>query len=515
MKKIFLSILLVCVMAASLLTGCSGNGKKAESTGGSDTKDTTNDTAQNGTQGNAVSNEEPYHATLMYFVASDSKDQSLVNDAVNKLAKEQLNMTIDLIPITIGSYMQQIQLMLSGGESLDVFPIFANNASTYVESQYVVNLAPMIEEKGKDILKVVGKEDVWCSSIGDFLWGITTMRERANPSGLVVRTDILNETGIKAEDLKTMDDITALYAKVKELHPEMICYGGTNTATIPQILNVCDTLADGYGVLADNGQTTTVSNWYESDVFRSYVDVMRNWYQKGYSSQDLPTSTDSGEALMKAGNLFSFSLYYKPNTKQEKDDQTGYDTTLIPITQPLLTTTTTSGLGYGIANNSENPEKAMELLNWLYSNGEVNDLLNWGIEGKHWVLQNDGTLNYPEGITIANCGYHQNFGFAIPNQFAAHVWAGNDPKVFDKYADIRKNAVTSKAYGFTYSSAEVLNELAAVTAVKEQYLNSICSGSVDPETTISEFNKALYNAGLQKIIDAKQKQLNDWLSNNK
>lgn len=506
MKKRVLSILLVCMLLSSLLSGCGG--KKTDTTSNENGDSTT----ESSTEGSSTPSEEPYHATLMYFVATDSPDQSLVSDAVNKLAKEQLNMTVDLIPITLGTYMQQIQLMLSGGEPLDVFPIFAGNASTYVESQYVVDLAPMIEDKGKDILTAVGKDDVWCASVGDFLWGIPNMKERANPAGLVVRTDILNETGIKAEDVKTMDDITALFAKVKEAHPDMTCYGGSNSATVPQILNMCDTLGDGYGVLADNAQTTTVSNWYESDVFKTYVDVMRDWYVKGYSSQDLPTSTDSGEALMKAGNLFSFSLYYKPNTKQEKDDQTGFDTTLIPITQPLLTTTTTAGLGYGIANNSENPEKAMELLNWLYSNGEVNDLLNWGVEGTDWVLQDDGTLNYPEGVTIANCGYHQNFGWALPNQFLGHVWSGNDPKIFDSYADIRKNAVTSKAYGFTYSYADVLNEVAAVTAVKDQYLNSICSGSVDPETTIPEFNKALYDAGLQKIIDAKQKQLDEWLA---
>lgn len=505
MRRKLLSVLLVGILAASMLMGCSS--KKEDNSG--EAKIT--EAAAEATSTTAPK-EQPYHATLMYFVGSDAKDQNSVNEAINALAKEQLSMTIDLLPVTIGTYMQQIQLTLSGGEPLDVFPIFASSASTYIQSQYVVDLSKMIDEKGKDIIAAVGKDDVWCSSVGDFLWGVTTMRERVNPCGLVVRTDILNETGMKAEDIKTLEDVTALYTKVRELYPEMTCFGGANGMAIPSIANTYDTLGDTFGVLENHGQTTTVTNWYASEEFKSYVKVMRDWYVNGYSSQDFPTSTDSGEFLMKAGNLFSFATWYKPNSKMEKDAATGFDTTIIPITESLLSTSSTGGVSYGIASNSENPEKAMELLNWLYSNADVNNLLNWGVEGKDWVLQEDGTINYPEGVTADSVGYHEDFGWALPNQFIARVWKGNDPDVFKTYQAVRDNAIMSKAYGFSFDNKEVLNEISAVTAVSDRYKNSICTGSVDPDTSIDEFNKALYDAGLQKIIDAKQKQLDTWLA---
>jgi len=491
-----------------MFTGC-GKGEKKDTNEGTGTK--TEENAKD-SDSSAVKPKEHYNATLMYFIAKDAPDQSLINEAINKLAEEQLNMTIDFLPVTFGTYYQQIQLMLSGGEPLDVFPMFANSAGTYIESQYIIDLSELVKDQGKELLEVVGEDDVNCSKVGDFLYAITTMRERANPVGLIVRTDILDETGVKAEDVKTMDDITNLYAKVKELHPDMTCYNGVSTNAIPQILTIQDPIGDNFGCLEDMGQTTTVTNWYESDDFKNYVMKMREWYTKGYTSQDMPTSSDSGEALMRAGNLFSFSTYYKPNTKQEKDSMTGFDTTLIPITQPFLSTYTTAGIGYGIASSSEDPERVMELLNWLYTNPEVNDLLNWGIEGKHWVVQDDGTINYPEGITGDNVGYHQDFGFALPNQFLAHVWDGNPTNIFDSYKEIRENAVMSKAYGFSYDTTPVINEVAAVTAVTEQYLAPICTGSVDPDVSLKEFNKALYDAGLQKIIDEKQKQLDAWFN---
>lgn len=509
MRKI-LAVLILVILSVYILIGCNSDDNQLGIS--EDSNGAAADTSVEDEGENKLEKEEPYHATLMYLVASDASDQEAVSEAINKLTMRELNMTVDLLPVTIGTYMQQIQLMLTSGEPLDVFPMFANFAGTYVDAELVVNMRDLIEMKGQDILKIVGREDVWCSSIGDFLWGVTTMRERANPLGLVVRTDILEETGISVESIKTMEDITGLFEKVNELHPEMTCYGGASGMGIPQLIINHDSLGDDFGVLEDMGQALTVTNRYESEVFMDQVKVMRDWYLKGYTSQDMPTSTDPGEFLMRAGNLFSFSVYVKPNSKAEKDAMTGYDTTIIQLSQPLLTTTATAGVDYAIANNSENPEKAMELLNFLFSNPEINNLMNWGIEGEHYQVTDNGTIDYPEGITNENCGYHQDFGWALPNQFIGYVWKGNEPDVFDSYVDMRNSAVVSKAYGFTFDYTSVVNEVAAVTSVTDQYLAAICTGSVDPETMIAEFNEALYDSGLQVIIDSKQGQLDAWLS---
>ncbi len=40
------------------------------------------------------------------------------------------------------------------------------------------------------------------------------------------------------------------------------------------------------------------------------------------------------------------------------------------------------------------------------------------------------------------------------------------------------------------------------------------NGLLDPETAIPEMNKKLYEAGLQKIMDEKQAQLDAWAAQN-
>ena len=274
-----------------------------------------------------------------------------------------------------------------------------------------------------------------------------------------------------------------------------------------------DPLGGGnYGVLLNKGQDTTVSNWYESDDYINACKLVRSWNQAGYTSADFATCTDYGEALMAAGNLFCFTTSGKPNTKAEKDSMTGYDTTCITVTDNVCYTQTTSAVLYGIASNSKDPAKAMMLLNWIYATKEANDLLNWGIEDKDYVVTDDGTIDYPEGVTSDNVGYHQDYGWALPNQYNSYTWTGNDPDVWEQYQEVRDTALKSKAYGFYFDTTPVFNEISALNAVSDEYRTSIETGSVDPDTAIAEFNQKLYDAGLQTVMDEKQAQLDEWLA---
>ena len=50
-----------------------------------------------------------------------------------------------------------------------------------------------------------------------------------------------------------------------------------------------------------------------------------------------------------------------------------------------------------IVKSSKNAMKIIKFLNWVYKNPENYNLCRYGIEGKHWVNNGDGTYSYPEG----------------------------------------------------------------------------------------------------------------------
>lgn len=513
MKKRWIAISLSAAMVMGLMTGCGGS----DSSGSSGSSDSDASAGDGDSTGAAEVNfdEEPYEATFMYWAANDARDLESVQEAFNELTMRDLNMKVTLQPITLGTYTQQIQMVLSSDDDLDIFPYFASNMGSYIDADYIVDMSEYMDTYGQDLIDIIGEDDIACGTIDGFLGGVPTMHERLNTDVFVLRTDILEETGYTADDIQTASDLTKVFAKVKELYPDMVVCGGAYNNTLPVMMTnaVTDPLGGGtFGVLMDYGQTTTVTNWFESDQFIEACKLMREWFEAGYLSADLATCSDSGESLMRAGNLFSFASQGKPNTKAEKDSMTGYDTTIVQVLDGGLYTTVTNACLYGISSNSKDPEKAMMLLNWIYKTKEANDLINWGIEGSDYVVTDDGTIDYPEGVTAESVGYHQDFGWALPNQYNSYVWTGNVADIWDQYQEARDNAQMSKAYGFFFDTTPVLNELSALNSIYEEYVYTIASGSVETESAIAEFNEKMYAAGLQDVIDAKQEALDAWLA---
>lgn len=502
MHKRILVMLLAVALVLSLVTGCS-NGSKPDSS--------TADPGQEEASGEPA--EEPYEINFQYLVAFEGPDQEEVAEAINELTMKELNMTVNLLPMTFGTYQSQISAILASSEPLDVVLVESSNFATYIESQYIVNMKDYLDY-APDILSIRG--DGAGTYIDDFLVGFGSMGEMSQATGLIVRKDIFDELGYKVSDFNvTTDDydsfnqITELFAKVKEKYPEMDCLDGTRVMGL-QNGSYADRLGSDFGVLENYGQTTTITNWFESDQYRKFCEIARDWYTKGYSSPDIAINMDSGETKIKAGNCFSFIGTIKPNTAIEKRSITGYDVEVIPMSTPAKASE--RAIVYAIANSSKNPQKAMEFLNWANTSQEFEDLINWGIEGKHWVEDSDGLAAYPEGVDLTSVGYHNDFGWAYPNQFAGHAWAGNPPDIWEQYQEYNDSLMKSKAYGFTFNSASLATETTQLNAVLSQYKNDLAFGVVEIDSTLEAFNKALYDAGLQKVIDEKQAQLDAWLA---
>ncbi len=460
---------------------------------------------------------DPYTVNYLYLVAAEGTDQAAVNAAVDELAMKELNMHVNLIPMTYGAYMTQLNMMLAANEDLDIFPAMSFQFANFIESQYIVNCADYLDYM-PDVKAVLG-EDSDAGYIGDFLVGFSQMKERGYQAGLVVRKDIFDELGysvddfnITTEDYSSFSQLTDLFAAVKEAYPDMtVLDGQTTMGTLDQ--SYVDNLGNSFGVLEDYGRGTTVTNWYESEQFKNFCKITREWFEKGYESADIAVNTDTGSIKLKAGNTFSFITSVKPNTTQEIQSQTGYEVAVIPMAETVMkSTSAVSSALFCIANSAKDKEKAAAFMNWTYTSKEFNDLINWGIEGIDWIETENGLAAYPEGVNASSVGYHNDFGFMYPNQFIGHAWEGNLPNVWDLYAEYNGSLEKSAAFGFSFDSVPVATELAQLTAVQDQYRPDIALGVVDPEEILSEFNAALYAAGLQTVIDEKQRQLDEWLA---
>ena len=137
-----------------------------------------------------------------------------------------------------------------------------------------------------------------------------------------------------------------------------------------------DTLTDGFGVLMNHGQETTVENYYATEEYKDFVTTMYDWQQKGYLSKDAATSTEGVENQVKAGSAFSYFSPTKPGYDTRAKLLCGYDMEIVPLSEPWAGTAQISYLTYGISSSCTDKDKAMQCLDYLYGNKEVLNLLS-------------------------------------------------------------------------------------------------------------------------------------------
>lgn len=500
MKKRILAAMLTMSMVVSM-TAC-GNSEA----GGS------KDSAKNNGNG-----DEPYTVTMV-LNGSTQPDEERIEQKINEILEPELNADLDIVVLPWASASQQLQLMLSGDEKIDVFYTQATNAVQYMNAGQIVDMSELIDKYGTNIKQIYGEDIAKINQIDGFVYGVPNQIERGSIPAVFMRKDLVEKYNIDTTQIKEPKDLESVFETVKAGEPDMTMLYSINDGDTPVTrLFRGDNLSDNnyLGVLMDQTNSTKLENFFATDWFKDTTTMLYNWYQKGYISQDAGTNTENWRTVCKAGNLFSLFFAYHPGTPVEFESSTGYEFEIVPFyNEPIINSSSYNGVTFSIAQNSENPEKTMEVLDYIYGSSEIMNLLNWGEQDKDYVIEDadNGIINFPEGITSDNASYNLNLGWELPNQFIAYKWTGSDPQLWEKMEEFNGSAKSSKAVGFLFDSSNYSSEIAALSNIVKQYSGALYSGSGDPDELIPELLEALDDAGINEVIQAKQEQLDAFLA---
>jgi putative aldouronate transport system substrate-binding protein len=474
-----------------------------------------------GLAGTAGAAEKPAELVIGFWSqAGIPADYQKVIDKVNEILIRDCNCKIvDTVALNVGNYRDQLTLMLSGNEHLDCFVAHYADFASYVARGQIIQLDDLLKEYGQGIVDTLGQEYLDAGKVSGLQYGLTTIRDLATTRGFVFRQDVLDQLGIDYtkydwKNHATYDVIHDILTQIKEKTNYVPLVPTSTNQKLFDTLSTFDALGDSFGVILNYGKGTKVENLFASEDYMNFCKMMHQWYQEGLILQDAVTNQDGYADAIKGGRGAAYTTNLKPGFDLKTTMQLAIPMKSIPTVDIYRTTTIVQTAQWVIARNSESPDAAMRFLNKMYTDPEVANLLAWGIEGQHYQIidKEKGIIDYPEGINAKNTGYNLNLGWVFGNQFLDYIFKGDSPDLWSETAEFNKAAQPSDAYGFSYDATSVKTEVAAVTNVCNEYRCALEFGVLDPETAIPEFLSKLEAAGIQKIIDEKQRQLDAFLA---
>lgn len=470
----------------------------------------------------------------MATLGSAPADLAKVEEKINEITEAKIGVHVIIEPIPFSNLSSQQTLSISSGDPVDlVLALWEGGIANYADKGAVIELDDLLAEYGQDILNVVGA-GVAGGYYDGHVYAVPNGELQGHGYGFEARKDVCEELGFHFETgkLYTIEDLEALFAAYKAKYGDgYYCVAGTGSSSeyFGYLTGHVDNLGNGTGGYTNGGLVDcldktdkTVKNIYATDEYMAYAKRMYDWAQKGYFSADAATNTDAGTAQVASGNyLGQFNNIDEPAMSQHSS-AFGTEMVGIRLVSPYATTGMYQAVLWGIASTCQHPDKAMQLLNLLYVDGDVVTLLMNGIQDEHYVVVEQGegaqkVIDFPEGLDAMNSPYYVTLG-VFGNQNLYPVFA---PDTLEHYAlsdqfnaQVSADECKSVALKYCFNSVDVAIEYSAVSAVLSQYSGAIACGAVDPETQIPAFVKALEDAGINTIIEANQQQFDVWLQDN-
>ena len=445
---------------------------------------------------------------------------SEVEEAINAITREKISVEVDLVPIEIWNYSSQVSLALQGGEKMDLIQSLGD-FNTAVSTGMTLDITDMLDSLAPESKALVSDAWLAATSHEGRVYGIPTFKPIALTPMVIYRKDIADAIGLDMSAVNSVGDMTDILRKVKAAYPDMTPLAAVNTGNIGVGLTVpnVDYLTDNYfspkGVLLND--ELTVVDFYASEAFAQVSELARTWYNENLVMKDAATTASAASELMSSGNYFCYIASYsypEADTAASLEAVTGgYPLGAKIIGSAFLDTSSINALTWMVASTSKVPEAALKFLNLTFTDKDVVNLIIYGLEGRDYVWNDDGTVRYPDNQDSTTVPYTAQLSCGtLGNFFIMHPMQGTDPASLDWELEQNKNAKTSIAMGFTFDSSPVKAEYTAVTNVIEQYLPGLICGSADPKTEIPLFLERLADAGLGEIIAQKQAQLDAWLA---
>ncbi len=435
--------------------------------------------------------------------AAKTQDQKMVEKEINRIVKEKLNIEIEF-RVYSQDYLQNINRMMVGQEQLDLAFVYKSMYEDYVMNQQLWELDSLLDTYGQGIKNAVGEKVINTCRLNDKLYGLPNNRDYAvGWDAYILRKDLLDKYGIDASKIKTTEDLEKVFDIIKEGEPEVTVVS-SSTGTM---LSNCYFSLESIGVHMKEGQSKKVSNLFETKEFKNTLQRIRRWYLKGYLGENILEQTQTVEQRIKEGTLFAYAYRAKPGVEQQESIGCGRDVVCVQLGKNIVANNEPSSMQWVITKSSASAEKSMQLLNLLYTNADLMNLLSYGIEGVHYEFTKDGHITYPKG---KKTNIFAGNAWEMPNQFITYIWEGNPLSLWSDMKKFNEDALYGCDFGFIFDTSPVATEYITLEEIYNKYISILGNGLVDPEEGLEKMNREMESNFIEEVIAEEQRQFDEW-----
>lgn len=517
LKKL-VSLLMVAGLAAGLFAGCGGSNSEEDVVGSSDEAE--------------YSDEDITEIELYAMTLYGTDGLAEVEDAINEISEAEIGVHVNLNYLDMSAYAEQTSLMFSSGDEIDLMmttPIQSAGFSSLVSQNQLQDLSELLPEYAPETYEMM-KDYLEGTTVNGKLMSVTTYRTLNSNCYALMRADILDDLGLreKAENLSTWSEyeeiLKAVYDSGYDGGKVSTCLANNDSdGTVITVEYAMvgadnwednygyDTLGDTYKIIAIDEDSDTVYDYFESEEYYNALKLMSSWYEKGYIYKDAATSDEGGDTFLSNDVTFSTVVNSEIGVEANRLTTTGKEIVAAQILSEPLSTGSVTKWTWAVPVTAKEPQAAVEFLNLMYTNAEIENLFVWGIEGRDYELNDEG-----EAVKLDTVQYQSN-DFLYGNQFLAYPAKGQGGDFREVAMESLKSATISKYYGCTVDTSEISNQLTAVYNVIQQYKPNYESGSVAVPDTYEEyyngeFCTALRAAGVDEVVAEYQSQMDAWLA---
>ncbi|MBQ7839415.1 MAG: ABC transporter substrate-binding protein [Lachnospiraceae bacterium] len=522
MKRKGISLLLASFMVGSLvLSGCGGSDDAAKSDSSSSEAAVEADAAKDAGEEVAeevedVSEREEVTVNIAYYRPTQPSDETLdaLSEALSELSLEKFNTRVQLHVIAKADYANYINLTLAGGEELDWFQ--SGNSGMTLSGMYDSEQVTVLDEYLSDdspIWEYTTKEDLDCCRVDGNLIALPAVKNKGYSAVAIFNADVVDELGLydAVRSVDDLEDIEPILTAMKEAYPDKYPVG-TNQGVMNYKFYV-DPLGDltlQSGVLEDIGSDVTVTNFFESEEFKEFCERMHTWYENGWIDPDYETSSNAISTLL--SNNECFVVFADSNidlTAVTEEERAASEASNViraynaQVTPFYSVTTAVNNYTWVMPYTCKNPERAMEIMEWLFSDPEASTIVTMGLEDRNYTLTDNG---YAELIPDTDYTYVNYIG---PNGYIS-LHTEDEGNIFETILKCNMQTQNSIAKGFMYDSTNVSVQATAVSNVCAKYEKGLKGGALDPDEYLPKFIEELKAAGIDEIIADKQAQFDAW-----